>query len=94
MSPGKTHIVKRRTGVSEPYDERKLYASIYAVCLSVRTQPADAELIAASVCRDFALWLENKQEITSADVRRRGAEYLDRYNTDAAYLYQHHHVIG
>lgn len=48
-----TIIVKRRTGHSEPYDERKVYASIYASCLSVRAPVGAAELTAARVCQDL-----------------------------------------
>jgi transcriptional regulator NrdR family protein len=89
-----THIVKRRKGPSEPYDERKLYASIYAACLSVRAAPADAELIANEVCRDLAPWLEQKPEVTSHDIRLHAAQHLERYNADAAYLYLHHRNVG
>ena len=39
------HIVKR-AGRTEPYDVRKLYASVYSACLSVREHPGAAELIA------------------------------------------------
>jgi transcriptional regulator NrdR family protein len=86
------HIIKRQ-GHTEPYDERKLYASIYAICLSVRAAPADAELIANDVCRDINEWLSDKPEVTSHDVRNQAAKQLERYNPDAAYLYSHHHKL-
>lgn len=89
-----THIVKRSPGHSEPYDERKLYASIYASCLSVRIPTGEAELTADKICQDIAPWLRQKPEITSADIRRKAAEHLQVYNPNAAYLYKHHRIIS
>lgn len=88
------HVVKR-VGHSENYDERKLYASIYAACLSVREQPGAAELIAEEVVHQFGKWLENKHEISSNDVRRVAAQYLKALNSDAGHMYllhRSHHV--
>ena len=90
----KAHIVKRAPGHSESYDERKLYASIYASCLSVRTPEGEAELTADRVCRDIDPWISNKQEVTSGDIRRKAAEHLTVYNAHAAYMYKHHRVIS
>jgi len=90
----KVSIVKRSPGHVEPYDERKLYASIYASCLSVRTPQGEAELTADRVCRDLQPWLATKDEITSADIRRKAAEHFTVYNPNAAYVYQHHRLIS
>ena len=55
------HIVKRG-GHSEPYDIKKLYASIYSVCLSVRTPEGEAELVAERVTKHVSKWLDKKRE--------------------------------
>ncbi|HET9412046.1 MAG TPA: hypothetical protein VFO38_04315 [Candidatus Saccharimonadales bacterium] len=89
-----TNIVKRSPGHEEPYDERKLYASIYASCLSVRTPSGEAELTAAKVCQDLAPWLRKKQEITSLDIRTHAYEHFKIYNPDAAYMYVHHRLTA
>ena len=86
------HIVKR-AGHSEPYDLRKLYASIYSACLSVRETPPTAELIAERVVKEFDKWLEHKHEVTSNDIRRVAGKYLTAINSDAGYMYLHHRVI-
>jgi transcriptional regulator NrdR family protein len=86
------HIVKR-AGTAELYDERKLYASIYAAALSVREHPGTAELIAQEVVREVEKWLEKKHEVTSNDIRRVAAENLKKINPDAGYMYKHHRVI-
>lgn len=90
----KVSIVKRSPGHDEPYDQRKLYASIYASCLSVRAPQGEAELTADRVCHDIEPWLANRQEVTSADIRRKASEHLAVYNPNAAYLYKHHRIIS
>jgi hypothetical protein len=89
----KTIIVKRRLHHSEPYDERKLYASIYAACLSVRTPTGEAELTADRVCTDMIPWLQKKPEVTSRDIRLHADIHLSVYNPHAAYLYKHHGIV-
>lgn len=88
------HIVKRGRGHSEPYDERKLYASVYASCLSVRAPVGEAELTAERVCCNLQTWLSKKQEVTSGDIRRKAAEHLTIYNPHAAYIYKQHRLIS
>jgi transcriptional regulator NrdR family protein len=83
------HVVKRK-GHSEPYDVRKLYASIYNVCLSVRTPEGEAELVADRVVKHVSEWLEKKHEVTAHDIRVQATKHLAAYNTDAAYLYKVH----
>jgi len=89
----KTHIVKRSPSYTEPYDERKLYASVYAACLCVRTPAGEAELTAERICQDILPWLASKQEVTSADIHHKTANHLKVYNPDAAYMYERHRII-
>lgn len=89
----KTTIVKQHPNHSEPFNESKLYASIYASCLSVRTPSGEAETTAARVCQDFIPWLADKIEITSHDIRTRAAFHLESYNPHAAYMYQNYGII-
>lgn len=88
-----SHIVKR-AGHTEAYDERKLYASVYAACLAVHEPPATAELVAEKVIKDINVWLKRKTEITSHDIRINAAKHLHVYNPDAAYAYKHHRIIS
>ena len=66
------HIVKRH-GHNEPYNDHKLYASIYSACQSVKEPSGSAELIADKVVKDMAGWIEKKHEVTSNDLRRTAA---------------------
>ena len=86
------HIVKR-AGHTEPYDERKLYASIFSACQSVREPMGSAELIADKVVADMAVWIEQKHEVTSNDIRHNASKHLSVYNPDAGYMYLHHRVV-
>lgn len=86
------HIVKRK-GHTEPYDERKLYASVFSACQSVREPTGSSELIADKVVRDVANWIEKKHEVTSNDIRRQASKHLTTYNPDAGYMLLHHRVV-
>lgn len=88
-----TIIVKRSSDHSEDYDERKLYASIYASCLAVCTPAGSAEITADKVCRDMKSWLAKKPEVTSGDIRRQASKHLTVYHPDAAYMYKHHRMM-
>jgi hypothetical protein len=88
------HIIKRLSGDVEPYDQRKLYDSIYAACLAVHTPLGEAEVTAAKICEHVLEWLKNKLEVTSLDVRHRTAKHLEVYNPDAAYTYLHHRITA
>lgn len=86
------HIVKRK-GHSEPYDARKLYASVYASCLAVHEPAGTAEIIASQVSKEMDSWLADKHEVTSNDIRRQAAQTLRTINPHAAYILLHHRVI-
>lgn len=83
------HIVKRK-GHTEPYDSRKLYASIYAAALSVRATEGEAELVAAKVVEDVEGWLGKKHEVTAPDIRRVAGKHLEAYNANAGFMYRNH----
>ncbi len=86
------HIVKR-AGHAETYDERKLYASIYSICLSVMVPVGTAEIVAKEVTADVNSWIKDKQEVTSNDIRAQATKSLKSYSLDAAYMYLHHRVL-
>jgi transcriptional regulator NrdR family protein len=86
------HIVKRG-GNSEAFDSRKLYASVYASCLSVHESAAVAELIAQKVTHQIELWLAAKTEVTSNDIRHAAGKFLSKLNPHAGYVYLHHRIM-
>lgn len=82
------HIVKRR-GNREPYDARKLYASIYRSALAVREPVATAEIIADETVKYVETWLASKHEVTSSDVRRVAYKHLLTIHYDVAQQYSY-----
>ncbi len=86
------HIVKR-AGHTEAYDERKLYASVYASALSVREPVGSAELIAGEVVKLVEEWVGARSEVTSNDIRHQAAHHLKAINPDVAFQYLHHRVV-
>jgi len=87
------HIVKR-AGHKESFDQKKVYASVYAACLAVRAQTTDAELIANEVAKDVVNWVADKRAVTSSEIAIQVTKTLKLYNSDAAFLYQHHRDIS
>lgn len=73
---------------TEVFDPGKLKKSIVAVCLSLKTPDGQAEEIANNVVRTVEGWARDRQEITSADIRRVGSEILKKIHPEAAYLYK------
>lgn len=85
-----TLIVKSGTRASESFDQRKLWQSIRASCLSERAQEGTAETTADRVSDAVVGWLEHRPEVTSSDLRRIASHHLARYHPGAAYLYEHY----
>lgn len=78
---------------AEQFQREKLHTSIVAVCLSLRTPEGQAEDIANSVCDKVIVWLQQKPEVTSHDIRMVAAKHLKKQHPEAAYLYEQHHII-
>ncbi len=87
------HIVKRR-GHTELFDERKIYAGVYASCLAVRTPPGSAELTAEKITELVKHWLADKKEVTSSDIHRQAIKHLKMFNPDAAILHETHRSLS
>lgn len=93
MEPGGpiTYVVKSGSHKHpELFSRDKLHASIVSACLSSGTPTGHAESITRRVVDEVVVWLENRPEVTSADIRRIAARYLKTYHPDASYLYEHH----
>ncbi len=83
------HIVKRK-GHTEIFDERKLYASVYASCMALRMADEEAETIAQMVTDEVLEEIKNNKEISSGDLQNAATKSLKKYHPDASYLYKTH----
>lgn len=87
------HIVKRK-GHKEQFDDKKLYASIYAACMSLRMEDEEAETISQMVCDEVKSAIKNLEEVSSEKLQNEAAKSLGKYHPDAAYLYKTHMDIS
>lgn len=88
-----TTIVKRK-GHKQEFDERKLYVSVYAACLSAHVKHEEAESIANLVCREIKKWLTNKGEVTSDKIFQQAGKELEHLNKETSFMYLTHRDIS
>lgn len=88
-----THIIKRR-GHKQEFDERKVYASIFAACLSTHIAKEEAENIANSVSRKVKEWLNEKEGVTSDQIFKQVSEELMSLQKDVAFMYTTHRDVS
>lgn len=87
-------IIKRDGERSSEYFNRdKLFRSIQAACLSVRSPEGEAVMTAGKVCDAVVKWLQQRPEVTSSDLRRKATTTLEIHHPEAAYLYKHHRLV-
>lgn len=89
-----SNIVVKRAGKDEKFDERKVYASIYASLAAVSGTDKEAELISSEITKIIKRWLGEKSHVTSHEIRMQAASALQDYSHVAAYLYSKHRVLS
>lgn len=87
------HIVKRK-GHKEIFDERKVYASVFAACLSAHLNKEEAEVNANIVTKAVKEWLDEKEGITSDQIFKKAGEELEHLSRDASFMYKTHRDIS
>lgn len=84
-----SQIVKRK-GHKEAFDERKLYASVFAACMTLRMSDEEAETISHMVTDDVKKVIAKKKELTSHILQAEAEKSLKKYHPEAAYMYSTH----
>lgn len=79
-------VVKRK-GRKEKFDERKVYASVYSVCMSKYMNALKCENLANKITKIVSRWLKNKQEISSTEIRKKIRLELRKQGRDLVYHY-------
>lgn len=87
------HIVKRR-GHKEKFDERKLYASCYAACLSSHIEHEKAEKICSKVAKSIRAWIKGRKEVTSEQIFNQAAKEIKKYDRNASFMYETHRDLS
>ena len=84
------HVLHKRVvskAATKPYYRTKLAKSIHAACMRSFGFTGEAEMTALRVCKEVEQWLQDKEEVTVSDIKRRAAAALRRYNPRDAYEY-------
>ncbi|MBI4017491.1 MAG: hypothetical protein HY366_00935 [Candidatus Aenigmarchaeota archaeon] len=84
-----TLVVKRR-GHREAFDERKLYASVYAACASAHYNEAGCERAAAQMTARVKSIVKGRKEINSKEIRSRVKEELGKIDENVEFFYDKH----
>ncbi len=85
--------VYKSTGQFEDLSTKKLLASIKKSCLATNNPDGAAESIAQATLNIVNEWLEDKDVVTSLDLRANTYRFLQQLNPEAAYFYWHYHDI-
>jgi len=89
-----TGVIKRAgKRATEEFDKNKIFSSVQAACLSVRSPEGDADMIATIVSDLVDLWRSTRYAVTSHDLRRVASDHLKDLAPEAAYLYKHHQLV-
>lgn len=87
------HLVKRE-GHLHIFDERKVYASCYAACLSAHVKHMEAEKICEVVAKGVRIWIRSKKKVTSDQIFKEVGRMMKKYDKDAAFMYLTHRDIS
>ncbi len=82
-------IVKRK-GHTEPFDERKVYGSVYAACASAQYSESRCEKTAKGVTEKIKKSLKKKKKIQSLDIRKIVEKELKKKDKELAFFYEQH----
>ena len=89
-----TYCIVKRKGHMEEFDERKVYASCYAACLSTHIDKVKAEKICEKVSNEIKMWAIKIKKADSSDIFKKVIAALKKHNNDAAFMYETHRDIS
>ena len=90
----KNHVIVKRKGHTEAFDERKVYGSCYFACRNSHLSEKESEEISGKVSALVAKWAKKQKSFSSADIFRKLIGELNKYNKDAAFMYETHRDIS
>jgi transcriptional regulator NrdR family protein len=83
-----SRVVVKRRGRTEPYDERKVYASVYAAALNCHYDERLSEEIALEAMKKVNTWARGKTQLLSQEIREHVLSVLE--DRHVALMYRHH----
>jgi len=80
--------VVKRQGHKEPFDEKKVYGSVYAACANAHFGENDCEKVAEEVTNKITEHFKNLKEIDSTDIRKKVITELKKKDEELAFYYE------
>ncbi len=87
-----TFVVKRK-GKKEAFDEKKLYASIFAACQECGMENEKSEHVAGKIVHELEAHLRGRHEVNSTEIFGFVTEKLARMNEAVSFMYQTHREL-
>jgi transcriptional regulator NrdR family protein len=85
-------VVKRR-GKLEPYDEKKVYSSIYNACMDCALGERKSEPIAKEISAEVTKYVKGKKDVNTSEIFGLVLQRLASISEPAAFMYQTHREI-
>jgi len=87
-----TKIVKRR-GKKEKFDEKKVYASIYASCMDCDLAPQEAERISETITKEVEKFIRGRKKVNTTEIFGFVIQRLAKEHEAVAFMYQTHREV-
>ena len=84
----------KKDGHEEEFKKEKVYQSVYESCLNAHHEKKKASNIANKVIRDLMKHFKSKKLVKSHEVFKYIATLLEKYDEDAAFLYETHRDVS
>ena len=83
-----TKCVVKRKGHVQHYEEKKVYASVYAAALNCENGEEKSEKLAKEITKKISTWVKKKNKVSSLEIRNQIAKSIrDR---DVRLMYESH----
>ena len=83
-------IVVKRRGKSEPFDEKKIYESVFAACTECKMDQKQSDTVAWKMVDEVKKFLKGKTEVNSTEIFGLVIQKLAKVHEPAAFMYQTH----
>lgn len=87
-------LVVKSNGIVEEFEIDKLKRSLELSFNIVNSPDGQKKIYIDRILKNFMKWLKDKQEITSADIKRIIIIYMEEIHPDVAYIYKNFKKIG
>ena len=87
-------LVEKRDGRCEKFDENKAYNIFCRVGLNAHLTEKEAGKLADKAMKDLNQFLKTKRKIKSTELFKQKIKILNKYDKEAAFLYETHRDVN